>query len=116
MHFTPEILRTSVRMVGVCAVVWPTLYVLNKNGGNFAINPNEGNLDVYQDVIQQAVKDAMNPRFDDIAKRFDEGLAKIDLGVDGLKKDFKKSRKNLDNVRDLDAWTRIAFDLLTKKQ
>jgi hypothetical protein len=112
MQFTPEILRTSVRIVGVCAVVWPTLYILNKNGGNLIVNPNGGNLAVSRDVTRQAVEDAMKPKFDDIskrlddggakidaiAKRLDDGLAKIDLDVKCLNKDFKKSRKDLDYV------------------
>jgi hypothetical protein len=116
MQFTPEILRTTVRIVGVCAVVWPTLYILNKNGGNLAVNQNGGNLAVSRDVTKQAVEDAMKPRFDDIAKRIDEGLAKIDVDVKGLKKDFKKSRKDLDYVRGLATSTRIELDLLMKKQ
>ncbi len=60
------------------------------------MNPNGGNLAVSRDVIRQAVEDAMKPKFDDISKRLDDGLAKIDLDVKSLNKDFKKSRKDLD--------------------
>jgi len=51
---------------------------------------------VSRDVIKQAVEDAMKPRFDEIAKKIDDGLAKIDEDVNGLKKYSKKSRKDLD--------------------
>ena len=90
MQFTPEIVKTSIRVIGVCAVVWPTLYVLKKNGGNLAVNPN-GNLLVVRE-FKQAVEDAMKPKFDDIGKKIDEGLATIDVDVKGLKNDFKKPK------------------------
>ncbi len=91
MQFTPEIVKTSIRVIGVCAVVWPTLYVLKKNGGNLAVNPNGGNLLVARE-FKQAVEDAMKPKFDDIGKKIDEGLATIDVDVKGLKNDFKKPK------------------------
>ena len=116
MKFTPEIMKTSIRIVGVCAIVWPTLYILNKNGGNLAANPNSGILLVARDVTKQAVEDAMKPEFDDISKKIDEGLAKIDVDVKGLKKDFKKTKRDLDYVRGLSTSTRIEQDLLMKKQ
>jgi hypothetical protein len=113
---TPEIVRSCVRITGLCAVVWPTLYFLNKNGGNLAVNPNGGKLAVSMNVTKQAVEDAMKPRFDDIVRRIDDGLVKIDVDIRGLKKDFKKWRKDLDYVHGLATSTRIELDLLMKKQ
>ena len=69
-----------------------------------------------RDVTKQAVEDAMKPRFDDLAKKIDDGLAKIDADVKGLKKEFKKTKQDVDDVRGLSVSTRIELDLLMKKQ
>lgn len=91
MQFTPEIVQTSIRIMGVCAVVWPTLYVLNtKNGGNLAVNPYGGNLLVTRDVIKQAVEDAMKPKFDELGKKLDDGLARIDVDIKELRKEMSR--------------------------
>lgn len=115
MQFTPEIVKTSIRIIGVCAVEWPTLYILDKNGGNLAVNPNGGNLLVVGDVIRQAVEDAMKPKFDDIGKKIDEGFARIDVDFKRLEKDFKKTKKDLDYVHGLSTYTRLELDLSMKK-
>ena len=113
---SPEFARTGLRIVGLCTVVWPTLYIIHQHGGNLSINPNGGNLAVTRDVTKQAVEDAMKPRFDDLAKKIDDGLAKIDADVKGLKKEFKKTKQDVDDVRGLSVSTRIELDLLMKKQ
>ena len=64
MQFTPGIVKTSNRIIGVGAVVWPTY------------SWHGGNLLVARKVTKQVVEDAMNPKFDDIGKKLDEGLAK----------------------------------------
>jgi hypothetical protein len=116
MQFNPEIVKTSIRIVGACAVVWPTLYVLHTNGGNLAVNPNGGILLVLRDVTKQAVEDAMKPKFDEFGKKLDEGLARIDVGIKGLKKEFKETKTDFEYVRGLSTSTRMELELMTTKQ
>lgn len=85
-------MKTGVRIFGVCPFVWPTLYILHKNCENLVVNQENGNLAVSRNINRQAVEDVMNPKFDEIAKKIDDGLAKIDVDIKGLKKDFKKIR------------------------